>query len=114
MSLAHRLVLVEKSKDQIKDEKEAEEITLNHNRHHFKEIVFSCGLTGKTYKGTTNKDGTLSIIEKDTGVEIPNNNKPSKKAIVGSALEDLGYKVEKDDTLYQRYHRLTKALNGQK
>lgn len=109
-----RLVLVEKSKDQIKDEKEAEEITLNHNRHHFKEIVFSCGLTGKTYKGTTNKDGTLSIIEKDTGVEIPNNNKPSKKAIVGSALEDLGYKVEKDDTLYQRYHRLTKAINGQK
>ena len=107
-----KLVLVEKSKDQIKDEKEAEETrTLSLNRHHFKEIVFSCSLTGKTYKGTTNKDGTLSIIEKDTGVEIPNNNKPSKKAIVGSALEDLGYKVGKDDTLYQRYHRLTKALN---
>lgn len=85
-------------------------VELASNRHHFKEIDFASSLTGKTYHGKTNKDGTLCIIEKDTGAEVPNNSKPSKKSIIGQALVDLGYETAKDETLYQRYHRLTKIV----
>ena len=111
--LKDQLVLVKPSKEQIKDEKEAEEVrTLNLNRHHFKEVEFSCSLTGKKYKGFANAEGTLSIIDLKTGLEVPNNSNPSKKTIVGVALEDLGEMVEKNETLYQRYHRLEKVSLG--
>lgn len=67
-------------------------------------------MTGKKYKGTTADDGTLCIIEAESGVEIPNNSKPSKKAIIGQAIIDLGGETTKDDTLYQRYRKLTKLI----
>lgn len=109
--LKDRLVLVKPTNDEIHDEKEADEIVeLSMNRHHFKEIDFTSSLTGKTYHGKTNDEGTLCIIEKDTGVEVPNNSKPSKKLIIGQALVDLGYDTTKDETLYQRYHRLSKII----
>lgn len=96
-------------------EKEEEKIAqenreLNINRHHFKDITFTASITGKKYYTKTNGFGTLSIYETETNIEIPNNSKPSKKAILGSALEDLGETVDKDDTLYQRMHRLTKII----
>lgn len=96
-------------------EKEEEKIAqenreLNINRHHFKDITFTASITGKKYYTKTNEFGTLSIYETETNIEIPNNSKPSKKAILGSALEDLGQTVDKDDTLYQRMHRLTKIV----
>lgn len=109
--LKKNLVLVEPSAKEIKEEIQADEIReLSLNRHHFKDVEFHCSLTNKNYKGTTAEDGTLAIFDLETGLELPNNTKPNKKAIVGSALEDLGQKVNKDDTLYQRYHRLTKII----
>ena len=48
----------------------------------------------------------------ETGKEIPNNSNPNKKQIVGQALIELGEKVAKDETLYQRYHRLTRIINN--
>lgn len=91
---------------------EKEEAMLARNRHHFKDIVFSSSLTGKEYKGTTSDDGVLAIMEIDTGIELPNNAKPNKKAIVGRAVEDLGGTVAKDETLYQRYRKLSKLVNN--
>ena len=91
---------------------EKEEAMLARNRHHFKDIVFFSSLTGKEYKGTTSDDGVLAIIEIDTGKEVPNNAKPNKKAIVGKAVEDLGGTVSKDETLYQRYRKLSKLVNN--
>ena len=79
------------------------------NRHHFKNLEFSSSLTGKRYKGFTGEDGTLKIVELDSGIEIPNNSKPSKKAIVKQAIIDLGGHIcSKEDTLYQLYHKLMK------
>ena len=111
--LTDNLKLYEKSKDEEEDEEIAETISLlNKNRHHFKDIEFFSPLTGKKYKGTTSDEGTLCIIDLETNTEVPNNSKPNKKAIVGSALESYGEKVDKNDTLYQRYHRLTKKILG--
>jgi WD40 repeat protein len=105
------LKLWKKSKEQAEDEKAAEKIeTLSKNRHHFKDIDFSSSLTGKKYRGTTGDDGTLKILEVETGKEVPNNSKPSKKAIIGQAIIDLGGSTTKDETLYQRYHKLTKLI----
>lgn len=109
--LKEKLILVKPTNDEIHDEEEAGEIVeLSKNRHHFREIDFTSSLTGKTYHGKTNDEGTLCIIEKDTGVEVPNNFKPSKKSIIGQAIVDLGYETAKDETLYQRYHRLSKII----
>ena len=111
--LTENLKLYDKSHDAEEDEEIAETISiLNINRHHFKDVEFSSSLTGHNYRGTTSEDGTLCIIDITTNKEVPNNSKPSKKAIVGQALEDLGETVEKDDSLYQRYHRLTKVILG--
>ena len=87
-----------------------EEKGLEINRHHFKEIDFSSSITNKRYHGKTSENGVLVIIDVDSGVEVPNNSKPSKKAIIGRAIEDLGGTIEKDETLYQRYHKLTKMV----
>lgn len=101
----YKMTAKEKAEEQL-----AEEISAAFNRHHFKDIEFSSSLTGKKYKGTTADDGTLCIIEAESGVEIPNNSKPSKKAIIGQAIIDLGGETTKDDTLYQRYRKLTKLI----
>lgn len=87
---------------------EKEELALN--RHHFKEIIFSSSLTGKKYKGGTSDKGTLAIIDLETNKEVENNSKPSKKDILGQAIIDLGEKTTKDETLYQRYRKLTKMV----
>ena len=92
-----------------KEEKIADE-NRELNRHHFKEITFTSSLTGKTYYSKVNDKGTLSIFESETNVEIPNNSNPSKKSIVRRALEDLGKTTEKEDTLYQLFHRLEKEV----
>lgn len=87
---------------------EKEELALN--RHHFKEISFSSSLTGKMYYGKTSGNGTLAIIEIESNKEIENNSKPSKKDILGQAIIDLGGKTTKEETLYQRYRKLTKLV----
>ncbi len=87
-----------------------EEKELARNRHHFKDITFKSSLTGKSYKGTTSEDGVLAIIDLTTNKEVENNAKPNKKAILGQAIIDLGETVNKDDTLYQRYRKLTKLV----
>lgn len=107
-----RLKMWPQSEEEKKEQNNADEVKqLALNRHHFIDCEFtSCG---KKYKGTTNEQGTLKIIDLDNGVEIPNNSRPSKKHIIGVALEELGEEVDKDDTLYQRYHRLSKLINEQ-
>lgn len=90
-----------------------EEKGLDVNRHHFKDIDFSSSLTNKMYHGTTSDNGVLLITEIDSGVEVPNNSKPSKKAIIGKAIEDLGGVTSKDETLYQRYKKLTKLVQAE-
>jgi hypothetical protein len=113
--LTNNLTLYEMSKEEKDDEKTAKKITkLSKNRHHFIDCEFYCSLTNKNYKGTTSNDGTLAIIDVLTGLEVPNNNKPSKKAILGQALKDIGESVKSDETTYQRYHRLSRALKNQK
>ncbi len=83
---------------------------LDINRHHFKEIDFTSSLTGKKYHGQTGEEGTLVIIDVASGQEIPNNSKPSKKAIIGQAIKDLGGTTDNSDTLYQKYRKLTKLV----
>lgn len=94
------------------DAVEEKEILLAKNRHHFKDIEFSCSLTGHKYRGTTGENGTLCIIDLTDGIEVPNNAKPSKKALLRKAIEDLGGTVVRGDTLYQRYRCLTKMVTG--
>lgn len=83
---------------------------LDVNRHHIKEIDFTSSLTQKEYHGQTSENGTLEIIDKESGLVVPNNSNPSKKSIIGVAIEDLGGKIEKDETLYQRYRKLSKLV----
>ena len=87
-----------------------EEKGLEISRHHFKDIDFSSSLTNKKYHGKTSESGVLAIIEVVSGIEVPNNSNPSKKAIIGRAIEDLGGSITKDETLYQRYRKLTKMV----
>ena len=69
-----RLHLIKATKDEMKEEEEASEIReILINRHHFKDIEFYSSLTNKNYYTKTNEKGTLSIFEKDSNVEIPNN-----------------------------------------
>lgn len=109
--LENNLKLWKKTLEQVEDEIVAEEIEkISKNRHHFKEIDFTSSLTGHKYHGSTAEDGTLKIVDVSTGSEVPNNSKPSKKAIIGQAIKDLGGVTPNDETLYQRYHKLTKML----
>ena len=104
---------VELTADAQKDEEESNEIIeLSINRHHFKDVIFTSSLTGKTYKGTTGETGVLCIIDTETGTEVPNNSNPSKKSIIGQAIIDLGGETDKNETIYQRYRKLTKMINS--
>ena len=106
-----KLKLWSKSSEEKIDEKAAEKISkLAKNRHHFKEVEFDCSLTGHRYKGRTNEDGVLEIVDLNTNEVIPNNANPSKKTILGFALEDLGQSLDGVDTTYQRYRLLQKVL----
>ena len=107
------VIYPEQPKEEIFDEAtnalEEKEINFDKNRHHFKDVEFTSSLTGRKYKGQTSENGTLMIIDLTTNQEIPNYSKPSKRAIVGQAIVDLGGKINlDDDTLYGRYHQLTK------
>lgn len=98
-----------KTDDEESDEKIATEAKeLNANRHHFKEVFFSSSLTGKNYRGFGNEKGTLSIVDLDDAVEVPDFAEPSKKAIVCQAVKDLNGEITKKDTLYTAYHKLMK------
>ncbi len=109
--LTKNLHLVAPTKEQEADEKIANEIKkLALNRHHFKNIEFHSSLTNKTYYTRTNEKGTLSVFEKDTNIEVPNNSKPSKKQIIRQALIDLGGDGNNDYTLYQLEDRLEKKI----
>ena len=109
--LTDNLVKYSKTKEEIDDEETAEKISiLSKNKHHFKDVEFYCPLTDRKYRGTTSENGTLSIVDIITGLEVPNYAKPSKKTIVGSAIEYLGGYTQKDESLYQRYHKLTKII----
>lgn len=109
--LKENLKLWKQTEKEQKEEETAEEIKeLSLNRHHFQDIEFTSSITGRRYKGTTGKDGTLCILDLETNVEIENFSKPSKKEIVGQAIIDLGGGTEKDDTLYQRYRKLSKLV----
>lgn len=106
-----RLHLVKATKNDIKEEQEANEIReMTINRHHFKDIEFHSSLTNKDYYTKTSEQGTLSILEKETNLEVPNNSNPSKKQIILQALKDLGEKVDNGLTLYQLEHRLEKKI----
>ncbi len=106
-----RLHLIKATENDIKEEKEANEIReMKLNRHHFKDIEFYSSLTNKYYYTKTSGQGTLSIFEKDTNIEVPNNSNPSKKQIVLQALKDLGEKADGGLTLYQLEHRLEKKI----
>ena len=108
-----RLHLVKATENDIKAEVEASEIReMSVNRHHFKNIEFYSSLTNKYYYTRTSKQGTLSVFEKDTNTEIPNNSSPSKKQIVLQALKDLNADVNDGLTLYQLEHRLEKIVNS--
>ncbi len=52
----------------------------------------------------------MAIYEEKTGIEVVNNSNPSKKSIIGQAIVDYGGSTTKDETLYQRYHKLTKLV----
>ena len=106
-----RLHLIKATENDIEEEKEAEEIReMDLNRHHFKDIEFYSSLTNKYYYTKTSPHGTLTIFEKDTNKEVPNNSNPSKKQIVLQALKDLGENVDNGLTLYQLEHRLEKKI----
>lgn len=106
-----RLHLIKATENDIKEEQEASEIRdMKLNRHHFKDIEFYSSLTNKYYYTKTSSQGTLSIFEKETNTEVPNNSNPSKKQIVLQALKDLGENVDNGLTLYQLEHRLEKKI----
>lgn len=100
-----------KSSEEKAEEQAAAKITkLAKNRHHFKAIEFICSLTGHKYAGRANEDGVLEIVDLNTNEVVPNNANPSKKTILGVALEDLGQSIDGIDTTYQRYRLLQKIL----
>lgn len=106
-----KLHLIEATEEDIKQEKEANEIReMEVNRFYFKDIEFYSSLTDKNYYTKTNEQGTLSIFEKNTNIEVPNNSNPSKKQIVLQALKDLGEDVDDGLTLYQLEHRLERRI----
>ena len=109
--LEGNLKIWKKSREATDDERTAQKIEkLSKNRHHFKEIDFFSSITNKSYHGTTSDDGTLCLIDIESGIAVPKNSKPSMRAILGQAIIDLGDNIDKSETLYQRYHRLTKMI----
>lgn len=106
-----KLKIWTKTKEEKADEKTAEKISkLALNRHHIKEIDFTCSLTGHSYHGKTASSGGLCLIDTTIGKEVGKNAKPSMRQIVGQAIIDLGGIVDKKATLYQRYRTLTKLV----
>lgn len=106
-----RLHLIKATENDMEEEKEAKEIReMDLNRHHFKDIEFYSSLTNKYYYTKTSEHGTLTIFERDTNNEVPNNSNPSKKQIVLQALKDLGENIDEGLTLYQLEHRLEKKV----
>ena len=66
-SLQDNLKLWEQTSKEQNEEAQAEEIKkLVSNRHHFQDIEFTSSATGKSYRGTTESDGTICIIENET------------------------------------------------
>lgn len=66
-SLQANLKLWEQISKEQSEESQAEEIKeLVSNRHHFQDIEFTSSATGKSYRGTTESDGTICIIENET------------------------------------------------
>ena len=60
----------------------------------------------------TAENGALEIVEFQSRIEEPNRAKPSKRAIVGQTITDLGGTLNPDvDTLCGRYHQLTKLVS---
>lgn len=109
--LKHWTKTQEETAEEKDDTKAAEKISkLAKNRHHIKEVEFSCSLTGHRYKSRASTEGTLEIVDLNTGEVVPNNSKPSKLKILGSALEDLGLSLDGVETTYQRYRLLQKTL----
>jgi len=104
-----RLHKIKATKEELQDEKEAEEVK-EINRHHFKDIKFYSSLTNKYYYTKTSQQGTLSVYEQDTNLEIPNNSNPSKKQIIKQAVLDFGGEIGEGLTLYQLEHRLEKIV----
>lgn len=112
-NLNQNLHLVAPTQNQKDDEKIANEIKeLALNRHHFNNIEFYSSLTNKYYFTRTSDKGVLSVFEKDTNIEVPNNSKPSKKQIIRQAVIDLGGDGNNEYTLYQLEHRLEKLVLG--
>ena len=93
-----------------KKQEAIKERELQINRHHFKEIEFHSSLTNKSYYTKTNEKGTLSVYEKETNIEVPNNSKPSKKQIILQALKDLNVDASNKETLYQLMRKLQKNV----
>jgi hypothetical protein len=93
-----------------KEQEAIKERELQINRHHFKEIEFHSSLTNKSYYTKTNEKGTLSVYEKETNIEVPNNSKPSKKQIILQALKDLNVDASNKETLYQLMRKLQKNV----
>lgn len=83
------------------------------SRHGFRDIEFESSLTGHRYLGGTEDDGTLRIEDLTLGEVVESHAEPSKRAIVGQAIIDLGGQTGDSDTLYQRYHALTKLVEGE-
>ena len=54
--------------------------------------------------------GDIVYIRKRYQLEILNNSKPSKRAIIGQAIIDLGGETSNEETSYCRYHKLTKMI----
>ena len=92
-------------KQSLTDEKYTEKLILENKKKLTR-------LTNKTYYTRTNDKGTLSVFEKDTNIEVPNNSKPSKKQIIRQALIDLGGDGNNNYTLYQLEDRLEKKILG--
>lgn len=110
-----KVVYPEQSKEEIfgdaTDALVDKETVLNKNRHAFRDVEFTSSLTGKRYRGSTAEDGTLKIVDLTTGEEVPNHSNPSKRAIVGQAVLDLGGQINpNNNTLYGRYHQLMKLV----
>ena len=108
-----KVIYPEQSKEEIfgyaTDALVDKETVLNKNRHSYRDIMFTCSLTGKKYKGSTAEDGNLKIVDLTTGEEVPNHANPSKRAIVGQAVIDLDEQINpNNNTLYGRYHQLMK------
>ncbi len=93
-----------------KEQEAIKERDLQINRHHFKEIEFNSSLTNKSYYTKTNEKGTLSVYERETNIEVPNNNNPSKKQIILWALKDLNIEASNKETLYQLMRKLQKNI----